>query len=100
MSDELEDQKLFRLLFMEIVYSLQNVAIMQMGKIVNPATNQVEKNLDQAKATIDMLRMLKEKTKGNLNDEESRLIEQVVLTLQLNYADEAARKTKEKLENK
>ena len=98
MADQLEDQQLFKLLFMEIVYSFQNLAIMQLGKVVNPVSNQIEKNLEQAKATIEMLRMLKEKTKGNLSGEESRLIEQVVLMLQLNYADEAARETKEKLE--
>jgi hypothetical protein len=100
MPDQIEEQHLFKLLFMEIIYSFQNLAIMQLGKVVNPVTNQIEKNLEQAKATIDMLRMLKEKTKGNLSDEENRLIEQVVLTLQLNYADEASRETKEKLENK
>lgn len=88
MPEEIDDKKLFELLFIELVYSFQNMAMIAMGKLVNPATNKVEKNLQQTKATIDMIRMLKEKTTGNLNENETKLIEQVVLNLQLNYADE------------
>lgn len=88
MPSEIDDKKMFELLFMELVYSFQNMAMIAMGKLVNPATNKVEKNLQQTKATIDMIRMLKEKTTGNLNENETKLIEQVVLNLQLNYADE------------
>lgn len=88
MPEEIEDKKIFELLFIELVYSFQNMAMMSLGKLVNPATNKIEKNLAQAKATIDMLRMLKEKTKDNLAENETNLIEQVVLNLQLNYADE------------
>ena len=58
-------------------------------------TNQTEKNLPQAKATIDMMRMLKEKTQNNLSETETKLIEQVVLNLQLNYADEIGKEKKE-----
>lgn len=88
MPSEIDDKKLFEMLFIELVYSFQNMAMIAMGKLVNPATNKVEKNLQQTKATIDMIRMLKEKTTGNLNENETKLIEQVVLNLQLNYADE------------
>jgi hypothetical protein len=87
---------LFKILFAHLVYSFQNLAVMQLGKIVNPATNKVEKNLEQARNTIDLLRMLKEKTKGNLSSEETGLIEQIILNLQLNYADEASKEIKEK----
>ncbi|MEK6647015.1 MAG: DUF1844 domain-containing protein [Candidatus Firestonebacteria bacterium] len=95
MQEQIDDSKIFQFLFMELVYSFQNMAIMQLGKIVNPVTSKVEKNLPQAKATIDMLRMLKEKTKNNLSPEEEKLVEQVVLNLQLNYVDEVERDKKE-----
>lgn len=95
---ELDEKKMFELLFMEIVYSFQNLTMITLGKLVNPATNKAEKNLMQAKATIDTLRMLKAKTEGNLNENESKLIEQVILNLQLNYADEAEKEKKQ--ENK
>ena len=91
MAEEIDDQKLFQMLFMHLVYQLQSMAVMQLGKIVNPITNKVERDLDQAKGTIDLLRMLKEKTKNNLSKEEANLIEQVIYNLQLNYADEAAK---------
>lgn len=89
MAAELDENKIFELLFMELVYSFQNLVMISLGKLVNPATNKTEKNLAQAKATIDVLRMLKTKTQGNLSEQELKLIEQVILNLQLNYADEA-----------
>ena len=91
MAQEIEEQKLFQVLFIHLVYQLQSMAVMQLGKIVSPISNKIERDLDQAKGTIDLLRMLKEKTKNNLSKEEANLIEQVVYNLQLNYADEAAK---------
>ncbi|MFH1825086.1 MAG: DUF1844 domain-containing protein [Candidatus Firestonebacteria bacterium] len=95
MSEEIDEKQLFQVLFFHLVYSFQNLAIMQLGKIVNPATNKVERDLVQAKSTIDILRMFKEKTKGNLSKEENDLIEQIIYTLQLNYADELSKESKE-----
>jgi len=100
MVEEINEEKLFQTLFLHLVYSFQNLAVMQLGKIVNPTTNKVEKDLVQAKNTIDILRMLREKTKGNLSKEESDLIEQVIYTLQLNYADEVEKESKENKESK
>lgn len=91
MADEIDEKKLFQVLFIHLIYQLQNMVVMQLGKIVNPVSNKIERDLDQAKGTIDLLRMLKEKTKNNLSKEEADIIEQVVYNLQLNYADEAAK---------
>jgi hypothetical protein len=95
MAEGMEDKQLFELLFIELVYSFQNMAMIAMGKLVNPATNKTDRNMPQAKATIDMIRMLKEKTANNLTENETKLIEQVVLNLQLNYADEIEKDKKE-----
>ena len=70
--------------FLSLVFSLSAAAMQQLGKLANPATDKIEKNLDQAKVSIDIIEMLVEKTKGNLNDTEAKMIEQVVLNLQLN----------------
>ncbi|MEI7904204.1 MAG: DUF1844 domain-containing protein [Candidatus Firestonebacteria bacterium] len=91
MSDEMNEKDLFSVMFLQLVYSFQNMAVMQLGKLMNPATNKVEKDLVQAKGTIDLLRMLKEKTKGNLSPKEGDFLDQILLNLQLNYADEAAK---------
>ena len=81
-------------MFMQLIYTLQNAAVMQLGKIMNPMTNKIEKNLQQANGTIEMLRMLKAKTVNNLGKEEQEMMDQVILTLQLNYADEVEREKK------
>ena len=76
--------------FVSLVFSLQQAAMAQLGKIANPATGKMEKNLVQAKATIDMLEMLKEKSKGNLTETEQKIMLNTLDNLYLNYADEVA----------
>ena len=56
-----------------------------LGQIPNPATNKKEKNLPQAKFIIDTLDMLREKTKNNLNKEESNLLENMLYELRMQY---------------
>jgi len=83
--DELEAR------FMGFVSLVTNMTMQQLGKIANPITNKVERNIDIAKAWIDMLRMFREKTKGNLNDKEKRFLETNIAGLQMNYVDEMNR---------
>jgi hypothetical protein len=75
-------------LFLQLVLSLQSAAWYQMGKIVSPLSGKIERDLDQARVSIDLLVMLQEKTKGNLLEEESRILESIVYNLQMNYVDE------------
>ncbi len=58
-----------------------------LGKIKNPMTDKVEVNIEQAKQTIEMIEMIKEKTKNNLTDNESKMIETSLSELRLNYLD-------------
>ncbi len=74
--------------FLALVTSLASTCWMQLGKVPNPISNKIEKDLQNAKFTIDILRTLKEKTKGNLTDEEEHLLITVITDLELNYADE------------
>ena len=76
------------LLFMQLVMMFQGMALQNLGKVMNPVTNQIERNLEQAKNMIDILGMLDEKTKGNLNDNEQKLMEHVLFELRMNYVDE------------
>ena len=91
MVEGLSEEKANELRFIELVYYFQQLAMVALGKLVNPGTNQAERHLPQAKAMIDTLRMLKAKSKGNVSDTEQKLIDQVILNLGLNYADEAAK---------
>jgi len=78
-------------LFMQLVFSLHSATMQQLGKVKNPLTDKIEKDLQGAQASIDMLEMIKEKTKGNLSDEEDRFVSQMLRELRLNYVDEAAK---------
>lgn len=62
-------------------------ASVSLGAMPNPATNQKETNLPQAKFLIDTLGMLQEKTQGNLNEEEAKLLEGILYELRLNYVN-------------
>jgi hypothetical protein len=78
-------------LFVSLLLMFHSAAMQYMGKIKNPATDTIERNLEQAQAMIDMFDMVKEKTKGNLTEEESRLLSNLSQELKLNYVDEASK---------
>ena len=56
-----------------------------LGNIANPVTNQKEEDLTQAKFLIDTIGMLKEKTKGNLAQEEDVFLENLLYELRTQY---------------
>ena len=75
--------------FFQLVLSLQSAAMFQMGKTASPITGKVEKDMMQARSSIDMLVMIQKKTEGNLSDEEKRILDSTVYTLQMNFLDES-----------
>tara|TARA_B100002052_G_C15713491_1_gene520695 strand:- start:185 stop:532 length:348 start_codon:yes stop_codon:yes gene_type:complete len=82
-------------LFMTLVSSLASQAWMQLGKIKNPITDKVEKDLGAASMSIDMLSMIQEKTKGNLEDYESQLLEKTLNDLRMNFVFEKNQDTED-----
>jgi hypothetical protein len=76
------------LLFMQLVMMFQGMAMQQLGKVMNPMTNQIDRDLGQAKNFIDLLGMLEDKTKGNLGEGEAKLLQQALFDLRMNYVDE------------
>ncbi len=76
-----------------LMFSLQAAAMQQMGKIQDPATGEVVVNLDQAKATIDVLEMLKAKCRSDTPDDLLRALDGAVMDLQMNYMDEQKKST-------
>lgn len=64
-------------------------AWMAMGKVANPATGKVERELTVARTMIDLLVELEQRTEGNRSDDETKLLQGAVTELQLNYVDEA-----------
>ena len=65
--------------------SLTSSAFYHLGDIADPETGKTETNLPAVQQTIDMLIMLKEKTQGNLTEEEAKLLEQLVYELQMKF---------------
>lgn len=81
-------EQMHEAIFMSLVFSFQAAAMQQMGKIKNPLTDKIERDLNQARNSIDMLGMLQAKTKGNLSENEEKLLERMLSELRLNYLDE------------
>jgi len=71
--------------FFSFVLSLSTSAFIQLGVVQDPVTKQSAKDLPLAKQTIDLIGMLKEKTKGNLTSEEEKLVDNVLYDLRMRY---------------
>jgi len=85
--DQDQDVEGFEVNFINYVTSLGFQAMIFLGEIPNPMTNKQEKNLEQAKFLIDTLSMLKEKTEGNLSEQEANLLSASVYELQLKFVE-------------
>ena len=72
--------------FLNFLSGLASQALMQLGAVPNPMSGEREVNLPFAQYSIELLRVLKEKTEGNRNDEETQYLDGMLadLTLQLN----------------
>jgi hypothetical protein len=82
------------LLFMQLVLQNQQLAMMSMGKLKNPVTDKMDRNLEFAKMSIDTLDMIVAKTKGNLSEYEDKFLNEVIKDLKLNYVDEVSKEQK------
>ena len=70
--------------FASFLLSLATTGMVHLGEIPEPTTGQKMENLEAARQMIDILRILKEKTEGNLSSEESQLMENLLYELQMN----------------
>jgi hypothetical protein len=77
--------------FATFVFSLGTSAMYHFGDFPDPVTKKAERNLEAAKQTIDILGILKDKTKGNLSDDEDRLLESLLYELRMRYVRETAK---------
>ncbi|MBM3381236.1 MAG: DUF1844 domain-containing protein [Betaproteobacteria bacterium] len=74
-------------LFSLLALSLGNAALVGLGLVPEPDTGATAKNLELAAQNIELLSMLKEKTKGNLSPEEQHLLDGLLYDLRLKYVD-------------
>ncbi len=67
------------------IFSLSSSALVHLGEIPEPETNRTAVDLPIAKQIIDTLGMLQDKTKGNLDQDEERLLKSVLYDLRMRY---------------
>ena len=82
-------------LFIHLVNTFVQSAWISLGKVKNPVSDELERNIDQASYYIDLLDMLQTKMKGNLSEWEEQYILHSLSELKLNYIDEKKKKENE-----
>jgi hypothetical protein len=74
--------------FATFIFSLNSSALTQLGLVADPVTDEKGKNLPLAKQTIDILSMLQEKTRGNLDPDEAAMLKNILYDLRILYVKE------------
>ena len=75
-------------LFIHLVNTFVQSAWISLGKVKNPVSDSLERNMEQATYYIDLLDMLQTKMKGNLSEWEEQYIIHSLSELKLNFIDE------------
>ena len=84
-------EEMLSALFAHLIMQQSNMAMMLMGKVANPETGQVTRDMEAAKLFIDLLDMLEAKTRGNLSKEEANLLKQTLMSLHLTFVEAVER---------
>lgn len=73
--------------FSTFLISLSTQALMLLGEIPNPATGRMETDLTGVQELIDLIGMLQEKTRGNLDTAETQLTDNILYDLRMRYVE-------------
>jgi hypothetical protein len=71
--------------FSSFVLSLSSSILLHLGEIADPKSGEKKKDLALAKQTIDIITLLKDKTKGNLTEEEQKLLEHILYDMRMRF---------------
>ena len=77
-------------LFRWWIVQQQGAVMVHLGKITNPVSGKVERDLETARLLIDLIAAMETKTKGNLSAEDERFLSGVLTNLRLNFVQEAS----------
>jgi len=75
--------------FSSLVFPFYTQALIKLGLIMDPVTNQPSENLELAKRLIDILDLLRDRTKDNLESEEDQFLEACLSQLKMAYLKKA-----------
>ncbi len=95
MAQDISDNQKNEILFLQLIMTFETAAWQQMGKLKNPITDKIDRDLNQAQLSIDILDMIKAKTAGNLTENETRVLDKTLSELKLNFVDELEKDRKE-----
>jgi hypothetical protein len=84
------DTPLPEITFSSFIISLSSSAFIHLGDMPDPTTGQISKNLPLAKQTIDLLGLLREKTRNNLQEDEEKLFDHLLYELRMRYVKEVS----------
>jgi hypothetical protein len=87
-----EEENLEKASFLSIVLRMATGAYISLGLVEDPATDKKNKDLEMSKYLIDSLRILRDKTKGNLNKEEEGYLNNIIHDLELKFVKEKEQK--------
>jgi len=85
-----QDMPLPEINFTSFLISLSSSAFIHLGDIPDPTTGEINKDLPLAKQTIDLLGLLREKTRNNLLEEEEKLFDYLLYDLRMRYIKETS----------
>jgi hypothetical protein len=80
--------------FETLVSYLSTTAMFQLGLIPGPSGEHIPADMPNAKRTVDLLEVLREKTQGNLSANESRLLDNVLYELRMSFVEMQKRQTR------
>lgn len=89
---ETPEEPLPEINFSTFVISLSTQVLMHLGEVANPLSGKAEIDVPVAKQMIDILGMLQEKTRGNLDANEARLMEDLLFDLRMKYVEAVKKK--------
>lgn len=73
--------------FSTFILSLYSSALYHLGGIQDPVSGKTTLDLDLAKQNIEFIKILEDKTEGNLNDEEKKLIQHTLYDLRIKFVE-------------
>lgn len=82
------DPRLPKIDFATFIFSLNSAVLVHLGIVEDPVVGKPAKDLPLAKQTIDLLGMLEEKTRGNLNPDEENMLKNILYDLRIRYVRE------------
>ncbi|HHS50941.1 MAG TPA: DUF1844 domain-containing protein [candidate division Zixibacteria bacterium] len=83
MSDEKIKDTETGMLFYELLLLLRQIVRSQLGYLPNPETGEAPKDVESARHLVDMIAVLEEKTKGNLNEQEKLVLDNLLTELRM-----------------